>query len=169
MIPAEERGSFPIYEYDREINNPFINRLRNDDKELDSMLKKGRRNISILTTAPTGCLVENSIIKTDRGNIKLSDLFMVNDVDIEKLRGLKNIWIDVKDDIFVYNVRGEKNKITKLYWNGLDETKKIIYSDGSTTESTLEHKFLVKINDKEAIWKKACDLKINDKIIKINQ
>ena len=53
-ILAEERGSFEIYDYNREINNPFINRLRENDKELDSMLKKGRRNISILTTAPTG-------------------------------------------------------------------------------------------------------------------
>ena len=53
-ILAEERGSFTIYDYDREINNPFINRLKNDDAELDSMLKIGRRNISILTTAPTG-------------------------------------------------------------------------------------------------------------------
>ena len=53
-ILAEERGSFPIYDYNKELNNPFINRLKGDDKELDSMLKKGRRNISILTTAPTG-------------------------------------------------------------------------------------------------------------------
>ena len=53
-IMAKERGSFPIYEYEREINNPFINRLRKDDIELDSMLKEGRRNIAILTCAPTG-------------------------------------------------------------------------------------------------------------------
>ena len=54
-ILAKERGTFPIYDYNKEINNPFINRLKNDDPELDEMLKKyGRRNISLLTIAPTG-------------------------------------------------------------------------------------------------------------------
>ncbi len=51
---AIERGSFPIYDYNREKNNPFIKRLIGYLPELDDMLKKGRRNIAILTTAPTG-------------------------------------------------------------------------------------------------------------------
>lgn len=53
-IMAKERGSFPIYDYDRELNNPFIQRLKNDDAELAEMLKYGRRNIALLTIAPTG-------------------------------------------------------------------------------------------------------------------
>lgn len=55
-IMAKERGSFPIYEYEKEINNPFIGRLKEDDIDLDNMLKEGRRNISLLTVAPTGSL-----------------------------------------------------------------------------------------------------------------
>jgi ribonucleotide reductase alpha subunit len=53
-IMANERGSFPIYDYERELNNPFINRLRKEYPELDELLKKGRRNIALLTAAPTG-------------------------------------------------------------------------------------------------------------------
>lgn len=54
-IMAKERGSFPVYEYDRELNNPFIQRLKNEDSELaDLLMKYGRRNISLLTVAPTG-------------------------------------------------------------------------------------------------------------------
>lgn len=53
-IMAKERGSFPIYDYNRELNNPFIQRLKNDDPELAEMLKYGRRNIALLTIAPTG-------------------------------------------------------------------------------------------------------------------
>ena len=54
-IMAKERGAFPIYDYDRELNNPFVQRLKNDDPELDAMLKQwGRRNIALLTIAPTG-------------------------------------------------------------------------------------------------------------------
>lgn len=54
-ILAKERGAFPIYDYEKEKENPFIQRLINDDQELGEMLKKyGRRNISLLTIAPTG-------------------------------------------------------------------------------------------------------------------
>ena len=52
---AEERGPFPIYNAKREENNPFINRLRDIDEALyQKMTKVGRRNIAMLTIAPTG-------------------------------------------------------------------------------------------------------------------
>ncbi len=52
---AKERGPFPIYNPEKEKNNPFINRLREADPQLyDDMVKYGRRNISLLTIAPTG-------------------------------------------------------------------------------------------------------------------
>lgn len=52
---ARERGAFPIYSFDRERNNPFIQRLRIADEALYEDLRKyGRRNIALLTIAPTG-------------------------------------------------------------------------------------------------------------------
>jgi ribonucleoside-diphosphate reductase alpha chain len=52
---AKERGAFPIYDAKREENNPMINRIRKHDADLYSeMIKTGRRNISMLTIAPTG-------------------------------------------------------------------------------------------------------------------
>lgn len=52
---ARERGAFPIYDSNKEINNPMINRIRREDEELyDTMVHYGRRNISLLTIAPTG-------------------------------------------------------------------------------------------------------------------
>jgi ribonucleotide reductase alpha subunit len=55
VIMAKERGAFPIYDYERENSSEFIKRIRKADKELDDMLKEyGRRNISLLTIAPTG-------------------------------------------------------------------------------------------------------------------
>lgn len=54
-IMAKERGSFPIYDYEKENRSNFIKRIRKADPELDKMMKEdGRRNISILTIAPTG-------------------------------------------------------------------------------------------------------------------
>ena len=52
---AEERGAFEIYDSIREMKNPFINRIKNEDPKLyDDMIKYGRRNIALLTIAPTG-------------------------------------------------------------------------------------------------------------------
>lgn len=52
---AGERGAFPIYNADKECNNPMIGRIREADPELYAeMVKKGRRNIAMLTIAPTG-------------------------------------------------------------------------------------------------------------------
>jgi ribonucleoside-diphosphate reductase alpha chain len=55
VIMAKERGAFKIYNTDREKNNPMIKRLRAADEQLyQDMIKYGRRNIALLTIAPTG-------------------------------------------------------------------------------------------------------------------
>lgn len=52
---AAERGAFPIYSAEREKDNPFINRLRETDPVMVAEMEKtGRRNIALLTIAPTG-------------------------------------------------------------------------------------------------------------------
>jgi len=55
VVMAKERGPFTIYNSDREKNNPMIKRLRAEDETLyQDMVKYGRRNIALLTIAPTG-------------------------------------------------------------------------------------------------------------------
>ncbi len=52
---AKDRGSFKIFDAKREENNPFIRRLKDADPDMYAeMLKYGRRNIALLTIAPTG-------------------------------------------------------------------------------------------------------------------
>ena len=52
---AKERGAFAIYDSEREKNNPFVLRLKEADSELYyQMQEHGRRNIALLTIAPTG-------------------------------------------------------------------------------------------------------------------
>ncbi len=52
---AKERGAFKVFDAKKELNNPFIDRIKNTDKELyKEMQKYGRRNIALLTIAPTG-------------------------------------------------------------------------------------------------------------------
>jgi len=49
---AQERGAFPAFDWSLEENNEFIQRLPDELKAL--IAQHGRRNISILTNAPTG-------------------------------------------------------------------------------------------------------------------
>jgi len=49
---AQERGAFPAFDWSVEESNEFIQRLPEELKEL--IAQHGRRNISILTNAPTG-------------------------------------------------------------------------------------------------------------------
>jgi ribonucleoside-diphosphate reductase alpha chain len=49
---AQERGSFPVFSWDKEKENAFIKSLPANLQKLISV--HGRRNISILTNAPTG-------------------------------------------------------------------------------------------------------------------
>ena len=52
---AKERGAFAIYDSSLERGNPFIERLKHEDEILfRDMQRYGRRNIALLTIAPTG-------------------------------------------------------------------------------------------------------------------
>jgi ribonucleoside-diphosphate reductase alpha chain len=52
---AEERGAFPVFNIEKEKNNPFINRIKESASVVYEKMKRvGRRNIAMLTIAPTG-------------------------------------------------------------------------------------------------------------------
>ncbi len=52
---AGERGAFEVFDYEKEKNNPFISRIAKVDPSIiEEMKEKGRRNIALLTIAPTG-------------------------------------------------------------------------------------------------------------------
>jgi len=52
---ASQRGAFPIYDSRLEEKSPMICRIKETDKDLyTQMTKVGRRNIALLTIAPTG-------------------------------------------------------------------------------------------------------------------
>jgi ribonucleoside-diphosphate reductase alpha chain len=53
MDIAKEKGSFPVFEYEKHVQSGFMKRLLNEFPELKEKLKKyGIRNVTLLTQAP---------------------------------------------------------------------------------------------------------------------
>lgn len=117
---AKERGPFPVFDIKKEEDHPFINRLAKEDPELiEDMKKHGRRNISLLTIAPTG--TTSLMTQTTSG---IEPVFLpvykrrrkVNPNDKE----VKVTFVDeIGDSWEEYNVF-HKNFITWLKVNGMD-------------------------------------------------
>jgi ribonucleoside-diphosphate reductase alpha chain len=134
VMLAKDRGAFPIYETKREVNNPFINRLKSVDKEMyEQMQKYGRRNISLLTIAPTG--TTSLMSQTTSG---IEPVFMPfykrrrkvnpndNDVNVSFIDEVGDSWEE-------YHVFHHKF-ITWLDTNGFDSREVIKYTDDQLEE-----------------------------------
>lgn len=93
---ARERGAFPIYDATREKDNPFIRRLADADPELyGDMIQYGRRNIALLTIAPTGT---TSIMSQTTSGIE--PVFMVSYRRRKKVNpNDKNARVDFVDEV----------------------------------------------------------------------
>lgn len=131
---ARERGPFTIYDAQREKDNPFIQRLKNEDEQLyKEMVKYGRRNIALLTIAPTG--TTSLMTQTTSG---IEPVFLpvykrrrkVNPNDTN----VKVSFIDEVGDAWEeYNVFHHKF-ITWMEVNGFDIEKVQTYSDDEIDE-----------------------------------
>lgn len=63
---AKELGSFPVFNAEKEMDNPFLSRIKDQDLELwQEMQHYGRRNIALLTTAPCGSV--SNLTQTSSG------------------------------------------------------------------------------------------------------
>ncbi len=93
---ARERGPFPIFDASREMRNPFILRLKEADPQLyDDMVKYGRRNIALLTIAPTG--TTSLMSQTTSG---IEPVFMVSYLRRRKVNpNDKDVRVDFVDEV----------------------------------------------------------------------
>ncbi|MDR2407669.1 MAG: adenosylcobalamin-dependent ribonucleoside-diphosphate reductase [Bacteroidales bacterium] len=97
---AKERGKFELYNTNSESNNPFINRLREADPELyQEMITHGRRNIALLTVAPTGSV--SLCTQTSSG---IEPVYMIAYTRRRKInpndKNVKVDFIDINGDAF---------------------------------------------------------------------
>ncbi len=96
MEMARERGSFGIFDWELEKNNPFLARLGEvDPKLLQDIKKYGRRNIALLTIAPTG--TTSLMTQTTSG---IEPVFMISYKRRKKINpNDKNTRTDFVDDM----------------------------------------------------------------------
>ena len=109
---AEERGAFPVFDHDKEKDNPFINRvldrLVKNHKEyaakfdlINKYKKFGRRNIANLTTAPCGSI--SLLAKILKGFGTTSGIESSHLLELKRRRKInpsdKNAKIDFTDEM----------------------------------------------------------------------
>lgn len=93
---AKDRGAFLIFDATKEKDNPFINRIREADPQLyEDMLVYGRRNISLLTIAPTG--TTSLMTQTTSG---IEPVFMVSYKRRRKINpNDRDVRVDMVDEV----------------------------------------------------------------------
>lgn len=93
---AKERGAFEVFDYTREANNPFIQRIFSEEPALlEEMKQYGRRNIALLTIAPTGSV--SLMTQTTSG---IEPVFMVSYKRRRKVNpNDKNVRVDFTDEV----------------------------------------------------------------------
>jgi|GEM_PF-9730 len=110
----------------------------------------GFRNAQVTCIAPTGCLVGDSLVSTDRGLIRLNRL---GNVEGEQ-------WQDV--DFRVLTDDGEQ-RATKFFINGVEHTRRITTANGYTIQGTPAHR--VKVVDPvsgDLVWKRFGEITSDD-------
>ena len=111
LVQEHGREPFKVFDYEKEKENPFLQRLTQSknfpelSKEIERMWKnkRGRRNIAMMTIAPTGST--SIMTQTTSGLEPLFSPFYTRQRKIEKDPNIKPDTIDVNGDWFIkYNV-----------------------------------------------------------------
>lgn len=110
-ILAKERGAFPIFDYNREKDHPYLKSIMKDaGKTVLAMWKKtGRRNIALTTTAPTGSV--STLTQTTSG---IEPAYLLSYVRRKKINPSdKNARVDFVDAL------GDKWQEFTIYHHGV--------------------------------------------------
>lgn len=161
-IAKSDGFSFEYYDKEKYKQSPFVQNLLNkgliEDYHLDY-----QAHVCKTTVAPNGCIVSSTKVKTENGTFSIKDLFAQQGINIDDDFDPGTI-LDLKTPINVETTEGLR-KVNKLYVNGQTETIKVSTKDGREIEGTFNHKVLVKLDDKRAVWKPLEDLSEDDIIL----
>jgi len=116
------------------------------------------------TLKPSGCMVPETKIITNKGVLTLDEIFKLNGYDLNELKDKEKLFLEVTEDLKVKDKDDKFQQVEKLYVNGVEEIYDIEFEDGLIVSVTGNHKFLTKNNG----WVRADELSVDDDIIDYN-
>jgi ribonucleoside-diphosphate reductase alpha chain len=162
---AKEKGAFPAYTDSFIETNWFTHFADLDNDVADLIREYGVRNGKVSMNAPNGnCVLEDTIIQTNKGNLKIREIFERNGInpDISPPG-----WYDISEyPVSVLTMHGYW-PVNRLYLNGKAPVVNLEMSNGESVSCTSEHRYLVRLDEKTAVWKYARDIVPGDKILKL--
>jgi len=149
-ILASERGTFPIFSFEKEKNHPFLERIWEAFPETYKLYKKhGRRNIALTTTAPAGSA--STLTQTTSG---IEPAYLLSYVRRKKINPSdQNARVDFVDQL------GDKWQEFTVYHHGvkkwMDVTGKTTIEDSpyyGATSNEIDWKASVKLQGAGQHW-----------------
>ncbi len=132
------------------MNSNFIKTLPSSVQ--DEICSYGLRNIGLNTIAPTGCLHKDTMVISDKGILKLDEIYPYTET-----KG----WGNYTDSISMVNENNVYNASDKAFINGTSPAKKIVTSSGMEIIGTPDHRIRV-IDGEKYVWKSLENLSEKD-------
>lgn len=140
----------------------------NWDKAQQLINKYGIRNSQLTSPAPTtSCHSLDDEITTVTGKTNMRQIFLENGYNEDKLLMMEPQWIELKLPIEVPDTFGNTEFVTRIWWNGVENTIDIEFDDGVIYSFTPNHKLLVRENNTDT-WVRCDELTIDMEIVDIN-
>jgi len=142
-IMAGERGTFPVFSFEKEKGHEFLEQIWKADKKTYEIYKKnGRRNIALLTTAPAGSV--STLTQTTSG---IEPPFLLEYKRRKKINSSdKNAKVDFTDQL------GDKWQEFNVYHHGVKKWMKI------TGETNIKKSPYWQATSNEIDWVASVDL-----------
>ena len=160
-------GILPIDTYKKEVDEISSIPLQHDWESLRaSILQYGLRNSTLSAQMPSeSCLFWEHKIMTSEGEFDFHQICEMNNIDWKTIE-MKDLvgWHNLINPIQVPTLDGRK-QVDKIYYNGMKEVITLVMENGKEIKCTPTHKFLVKGEFENEIWKCACDLTEDDDIM----
>ena len=160
-------GILPIDTYKKDVDEISSIGLEHDWETLRaSILEYGLRHSTLSAQMPSeSCLFWQHKIMTTDGEFNFHQLCEMNNLDWKTIEDKELIgWHTLNNPIQVQTLDGNR-QVDKIYYNGMKEIITITLDNNKHIKCTPTHKFLVKLEDSEPIWKFACDLTEDDDIV----
>lgn len=125
----------------------------------------GIRNSQLTSPAPTtSCHSLDDEIVTSNGITTMGKILLDEGYSVDKLVTMEPQWIELSTGVDVPDTFNDIDTVSRIWWNGIQETIAITFEDGVTYQFTPNHKLLVRDNGID-LWVMCKDITENMEIV----